>query len=296
MIKLFANRRWAELKAQVQSVSAEEAYIGISAAGREAPDSIALDGLVEGPGDVLGLTIAGGFNRYRAWKLRGYATADQTSDAAMNRYIDTLRDALADLNAAVELDPTNGLAVGFLASAAADLPEEDKEAIGNLLALARDVAPSGYMALLNAQTEKWGGSHAKMWETAHRYRDRAKPGTLALIARAHFEHHLYLSAMDERPAAQAEAKQYYRQTDRLTELQSAADESFMQSTDDIHARRLADGWFARALFDAEDRARARRHLVRLGRHVDDWIWGAGSLFSAPLTWRLVRIRSGLWFG
>lgn len=296
MIKLFANRRWADLRAYVQSLSAEGAYVEISAAGRETPDPVALDGLVEGPNDVLGLTIAGGFNRYRAWRLRGYATAERTSDAAMNRYFDTLQDALADLNAAVELDPTYGLAVGFLASAAAELPEEDKEAIGSLLAQARDVPPSGYMALLNAQTEKWGGSHARMWETAHRYRDRAKPGTLALIARAHFEHHLYLLAMDERPAAHTEAKRYYRQTDRLRELQTAADESVQNPTDDAYARRLADGWFARVLFDAGDRARARRHLVRLGSQVDDWIWGAGSLFSARLTWRLARIRTGLWFG
>lgn len=294
MLKLFTGRRWDELKAHVRAVSAEEVYEGVSTAGRTAPAGLALDGLVTGPDDVLGLTLAGGFNRYMAWQLRGYATADQTSDSAIMRYVDKLQEAIDDLQAALALDPANGLAASFLASAAAESSPEEKDEIGALLAQSRGAPPSGYMALLNAQAEKWGGSHAKMWETVHRYRDLDKPGTLALVARAHFEHHLYLLIMDERGAAQKEAERYYRDGRRLAELQAASDEVFVQrGPENLHAQRLADGWFARVLIQAGDTRRARRHLVRLGAHVEDWIWAAGSAFGPRLTWGLSRLRAGL---
>lgn len=293
-IDYFRRSDWTGLKRHVDGLAPQAAYSQIVELAFASPLDSSLDGLIDGPHDVLGRTIAGGIGRYRAKRIRGPRVAGGAADHTLEPYSRRFAEATSQLWAAIAVDPHHGLAAAFLASAAAEFHPEEIDEVETLLVDAAAVPASAFVELLSARTWRRGGSQEDMWAVAERYRAWSRPGTLALVARAHFEQHTFLALFGEGPTARSQARAYYRGLEVREALIAASEEVLNPPADaDPYALRLADGWLARTLVAAGQGRAARAHLRRLRGHVDPTVWTRGVGLPPWGNYWLTRVRAAL---
>lgn len=282
---------WQPWKQQLAAMTPEAAYESIKLICDACPLGINLDGIVDSETDLIGLTLLGAMQFHIGKRHRGGAQASKVSDSQFENYFERQLQARDALEAALEIDRRHGLAATFNMAVAIDPWEEDQKAVAEARLLDAEAVPlSGYMNLLQAHLEKWGGSHEVMFRIARSRMLPEAPMQYALIARAHWERHLFYEAFDESPNAQELADNYFKGKKVLDELTTASDAILSAKTYDPAEQRLADSWLAFTLFAADQNKRAVRHLDRLKGHTDPGIWGI-LLFPTPLVKGLIRLRA-----
>jgi hypothetical protein len=153
--------------------------------------------------------IEGGLRYVWAHRLRGFATADQTSDAQAFNMYDMADEAHAALDEAARLTPQDSAVHAFRIRA--EMLARGVE--GGIEAVFRDLDATGEpnvlaaLARLNYLAPKWHGSVDEMHAVADAAIARAPNAAfLALKARACIEEWLYESGMNEAPGAAAAFK------------------------------------------------------------------------------------------
>lgn len=280
---------WAAFKSYLGELPSESAFVLLRVLGEQLPFRVDVEMAVDDTSDVPGFIVAGAVLMVRATRIRGMDTADQVEDQAWGRYFMCREQAEQFLQNAVTLQPENGLAASWLMAAAVDSDEDVKAKARDFLINAENVPISGYSKLLSARTEKWGGSHDAMWQVA---RDCAKikwPWSAALIAKAHYEHWLYLDMMDDRPVAQYEADAYFGSQDIRDELLSISNAINNAQSNDPYEAVFAHDVLAAVLAEARIKKAPAGHLRRVGK------FGDPALLTGGPWWRrsLVRAMKGL---
>lgn len=214
--------------------------------------------------------IEGGLRYVWAHRLRGFATADQTSDAQAFNMYDMAHEAHAALDEAARLTPQDSAVHAFRIRAemlargvegGAEAAFRDLDAAGEPNVLA-DLARLNYLA------PKWHGSVDEM----HAFADAAiarvpNAAFLALKARACIEEWLYESGMNEAPGAAAAFKARSA-TPAFRQSLADLDDRFLDLLKTGPALSAAEAHFARnqfaVLFVAFlDRPRLKHHLTGL---------------------------------
>lgn len=254
--------QWQTLKAALRESTPQGAYEWLEMIGAGCPLTLSFDGCVESADDVLGLTIAGALLRSVGHRYRGSRSADETSETQFERYYSYLVQAKNALEQALNLDRHNGLAAAVYMLISTDPVEDGQKEIAEARLLdARNVPLAGYMNLLKANLEKWGGSHEDMFRIARSRLGKDPPLQSALIAYAHVERELFYSMFDESPEAAQLAKQYY-QGAVLDGLRTASQIILKAHDVDPAEQKLADSWMIIALTYGGETKLALRHLRR----------------------------------
>ncbi len=221
-------------------------------------------------GDPSLAAIEGGLGYVWAHRLRGFATADLTSDAQAFNMYDMADEAHAALDEAARLTPQDSAVHAFRIRA--EMLARGIE--GGVEAVFRDLDAAGEpnvlasLARLNYLAPKWHGSVNEMHAFADAAIARAPNAAfLALKARACIEEWLYETGMSEAPGAAAafaakSATPAFRQS--LADL----DDRFLYLLKTGPALSAAEAHFARnqfaVLFVAfVDRPRLKHHLAAL---------------------------------
>lgn len=271
-LALFNARDWDGLIAALKALPPETGYTLLRLLGEAAPLHADVTELIAHR-DRLGRLIAGALLHGRAIRYRGLGMAEHVSDAQREGYIPALHQAQELLAEASGANPWSGLAAAWRITACVDGEDADKDAAEAAMLVAENVPVPGWSRLLSARTEKWGGSHAAMWRIARSHAEASLPGSLSLIAKAHFEQWLWLAHFEEDPAVAAGAPSYFLADGVLQEL-AGASERALAAPDQSDGRNIlqADNWFA-FVFDTANQPRlARPHLQRMGPNVDRSIW------------------------
>lgn len=268
-------RQWAVFKQYLGELPPENAYVALRVLSEGLPFDTDLDAAIDDPGDVAGFVIVGSALMGRATRIRGLDTADQVAEQNWHRYAACRERAEQLLRHALSVQPDHGQAAAWLMATAVDSDDETKHDASGFLDRAVAVPLSGYSKALSANTEKWGGSHTAMWQVARDYAELRPPWSAALIAKAHYEHWLYLYMMDERPEASEEAKTYFREAAiraELLELSNAVNDA---QADDPYEAVYAHDVLAAVLAEAKMRKAAAGHLRRVGRFGDSALLTGG---------------------
>ncbi|MDC7675303.1 hypothetical protein [Asticcacaulis machinosus] len=285
--------QWAQLKHLVASLSPEAAYELIKLIYAQIDMKTSFAGLVDSPDDVLGNTILGGILFGIARRHRGGGTFVEVTPERFARYRDVLEDSEACLRQALDIDRSFGLAAAFFMAVNMDPNEDVERDIAEARLLAADNVPlSGYMNLLLARCEKWGGDHDTMFRIGRAHMNPDKPSYYALITRAHWERHFYYAAFDEAPNADRLAERYFQQPEVIRDLKEASDSVLSANLADPAEIRLANGWLLFTFIRACKWKLARQHLQALKGFEDPSIWWFSSTsFSRLALW--VRLRAAL---
>lgn len=288
-LTLAQSGQWQTLKTQLTALSPQAAYELIEAIGDACSLTLSLDGLVEGPEDILGLTVAGALLRSIGHRHRGYNTADKTSENQFELYYERLVQAKAALERALSIDRRNGLAAAVYMAISTDPIEEGQKEIAEARLLdAENVPLVGYMNLLKANLEKWGGSHEDMFRIARSRLGSDQPLQSALIAYAHYEREMFYAHFDDSPEAAKLASQYYSGA-VLEELRSASRVILDAREVDPAEQRLADSWIALALGGAGESKQALRHINRQKGYTG----GAWRQINRPGVWKFMQKMQAL---
>lgn len=214
--------------------------------------------------------IAGGLRYVWAHRLRGFATADQTSDAQAFNMYDMAEAAHAALAEAARLTPGDSAVHAFRIRSEMLARGVD----GGVDAIVRDLEAAGEsnvfadLARLNYTAPKWHGSVNEMHAFADAAMARAPNAAfLALKARAYLEEWLYESGMNETPGA-AERFKEKSSAPPFRKALADLDDRFLDLLKTGPALSAAEAHFARnqfaVLFVAfVDRPRLKRHLSAL---------------------------------
>lgn len=280
---------WAGFKDCLKSAPPETAFVLLRVMGERLPLNLDPELAVATSSDADGLIVAGAALMVRATRVRGWDTADQVEEDSWAPYLACRERGEQALRGAVELRPENGLAAAWFMATAVDADDDVKSEAGEVLRGASDVPISGYSKLLSANTEKWGGSHAAMWEVARECARLREPWTQALIAKAHYEHWLYLDMMDDRPEAAREANRYFGDPAVRNELSEISAVIGNAATADVYEAVYAHDVLAAVLAQAKMSRAAAAHLRRVGK------FGDPVLLTGGAWWRrtLMRIFNGL---
>ena len=244
--------------------------------------------------------IEGGLRYVWAHRLRGFATADLTSDAqarSMAEMAFMAQDLLAE---AAEATPGDSALHAFRIRALmlTGGPDGAFEAICSGLAATGEANLLAEMARLNYLTEKWHGSHAAMHDVADAA--AANPPNaafLALKARAWIEEWLYETAMND-DAEETAAFRARAKSDAFRQELAALDDRFyaLQANPAPVCRaetRFARNHFAVLFTLFSDDARLRPHLEAVGAEPADMPWGYVFGERIPQGLNKLRKRCGL---
>ncbi|EGF90122.1 hypothetical protein ABI_31350 [Asticcacaulis biprosthecium C19] len=270
--------RWQAVKDTIAAASPEGAYELIKLLGYKIDPRTDLNPSVSDPDDTAGLILKGGLAFTLASRARNGAPPDQMSDGQVGDYFGGLTMANDALSRAWQMTGS-GLAAAFAMGCAINPLEDGQKARAEADLLGADGVPmSGYMNLMMALAEKWGGTHDDMFRVARSRLDPERPGSAALIARAHFERRLFYQAFDESADAAEQAEHYYRGS--AGEEIGAASRLLLTARPggDPAELRLAHSWLALAFFEGDRHQLAARHLDALKGYEDPTIWG---LFNLP---------------
>lgn len=214
--------------------------------------------------------IEGGLRYVWAHRLRGFATADQTSDAQAFNMYDMADEAHAALAEAVLLTPGDSAAHAFRIRTEMLTQGVD----GGVQAIVRDLEAAGEsnvladLARLNYLAPKWHGSVQEMHAFADAALDRAPNAAFfGLKARAFLEEWLYETGMNEMSGAPA-AFMEKSATPAFRQALADLDDRFLDRIKSGPALTMTEAHFARnqlaVLFVAfVDRARLKHHLGAL---------------------------------
>ena len=280
---------WDRIRANLGILPPETTYVLLRALGEQLPIAMDVETVVRDAADAQGQMIAGAIYMIRATLSRGMDTADRVREEEWQSYFAYRERAEELLRKSLENRRQNGVVAAWLMAVAVDSDDSTKADALSILKQATNVPISGYSKLLTANTKKWGGSHGSMWKVAREYADVQPPWSSALIAKAHYEHWLYLYMMDERPAAELEAGAYFQDPatrDELRDLSSLIDGA---ESEDPYEKVFAHDVMAAVLAEAGMRRDAARHLRKVGK------FGDPALLTGGPWWRraLARVLKGL---
>ena len=283
---------WAPYKQYLAGLTPEGAYESIKFLFEACPLDIGLERVADGARDVPGLTLLGALHFGIGKRHRGSGVASGVGDSQANRYFAHLLQAKDALDAALAAERHDGLAAAFLMAVAIDPWEEDQRALAEARLLDAHAVPlSGYMNLLQANLEKWGGSHEVMFRIA---RSRMRPETpmqYMLIARAHWERQLFYLAFDDAPGARGLGVRYFG-GEPLQDLKEASRVILAARDADPAEQRLANSWLALGMAAAGRNGLAVPHLDRVKGHDEPSAWnflpGPAWLSKAGIRWKAVR--------
>ena len=276
---------WRQFSERLESLPPETAFVLMRITGERLPLAADPRLAIRHDNDGIGLMVAGAVLQTRATRYRGFATADQVSDSQWERYFECHEEAQMLLRAAIDLRREHGLSAAWLMAGFVDADEQDKNEAESLLKGALGVPISGFSKLLSARTEKWGGSHAAMWRAAREASQRRPPWTFALIAKAHYEHWLYLAMMDESDGAAERAQAYFRDHQTIQELTEISREIGQSETSDPYEAVYAHDVLAAVLAAAKVPTSATRHLRQVGS------FGDPALLTGGPWWRRMLMRN-----
>lgn len=288
----YSRQDLERLRREVESASPDAAVAILAGVAHDIDSSAPVEGIIRSNDDTIGLTIAGAIRRFQAWKARGALIAAMTSDNQFHAYFDLAGLAREHLGAANRLAPTYGLAAGLLASLSIDAEPGEKTHAEWLLSQAEGVPAQCYCDVVTGWATKWGGSQDQMWRSLHRLWDPANLATAALIPRCHWEQQLHTEVLSARQDYVAR----FEDPPERPDLQQASDRALALDPGQVDPAllRFIDGWFAFAFFNRGAKPRMKKHLQRLGRHMDPAIWLYGSIFLSPQArFRLARAQVGL---
>jgi hypothetical protein len=151
------------------------------------------------PRSALAHTVLGASLVVRGWKIRGGAYAEQVEEDALAPFLKMLDDAKAPLQAAADLDRTSADPYAWLihAELGGDAVRRSgaRDKVNSLFRAAigrsRLHWPAHYKYFI-VTTEKWGGSHAEMFDFVRAVSSRSPRGNLlhCLVAQAYTEYAL----------------------------------------------------------------------------------------------------------
>jgi hypothetical protein len=209
-----------------------------------------------------------------AWEARSGASAESVAEEAWPIFFERLKQAWADLNRAVELNPDDATPFGQLIPCAMGL-QLDKELVLTCLSnsLSRSVHSwKAHSATLFYLCKKWYGSHEEMFEFA-RSVSGAVPigsGLHALIPIAHHERWLFARAFDQDEEV---AGNYFEQPEVKSEVLEAYNRSLGSNAHRPNkSTRDQSSFFAMALLRSEHFHQALFELDRLDNLVPQYPW------------------------
>ncbi len=285
-----ARGDWQALKAAISDMTPEGAYELLKLTAHGLRKAINLDAAVRAPDDLVGHIVQGGMAYFLSGRARGGALPNAMSETQTFDYISGLAMANDAIRRALRIDADSGLANAFFTGCAIDEFEEgQKDEAASLIAQAQGVPVSGYLNLVAARSEKWGGSHDDMFRAARSYFDPSRPGTAALIAKAHFERRLYYTAFDTSPDARHNYRTYFS-PDVMDELNAASAAVLKAGSGDPAELRLANNWLALVFAWGNKNNAAVKHLDRIKGGEDPTIW---SIMNNPGA--LKRRARGSWW-
>jgi len=239
--------------------------------------------------------LQGGLHYVWAHRLRGFATADLTSDEQAMNMADMAYLAQDLLARATEATPGDSALHAFRIRALmlTGGPDGVFEAISADLAATGEANLLADMTRLNYLTAKWHGSHGKMHAVADAAAENPPNAAfLALKARAWIEEWLYESAMND----DADEREAFRVRTRSGEFRAglaALDDRFRMLMDDLPAPARSEAQFAHNNFAVLfrlflDEPRLKRHLKAIGTTPMQMPWGY--VFGENIQPRLNKLR------
>lgn len=224
--------------------------------------------------------ISGAVHYVWSHRLRGYATADLTSEQQAMDMLEMVAVAAGLLEAAAEETPQDSAVHGFRIRALTlgGGRRDDFDAI------CRDLAASGVpnvlaeLARLNFLAPKWHGSMQEMYALADTFVS-APPNAafLALKARSVIEEWLYETAMKDEPVGKRAFREKMKSEAFLAEI-AALDDQFRDVFGRGPALGFAEAGFAHNNFAVlftllRDTRRLKPHLSAIGSAVFHTPWG-----------------------
>lgn len=244
--------------------------------------------------------IQGGLCYIWAHRLRGYATADRTSDGQVMDMAEMAFHAQDLLAEAARQTPGDSALHAFRIRAMMLTGGEE----GVFETVCADLKATGEanllaeMARLNFLTTKWGGSHEQMYGVADAAAaDPPNAAFLSLRARAWIEEWLYETGMndvrEERAAFQAR-----RQSQEFRAEIAALDDRFHALLADLPVpsrveRQFAHNNFAMLFHLNADKARLKPHLEAIGSTPMSMPWGYVFGENVPKGLNKLRKATGL---
>jgi hypothetical protein len=120
-----------------------------------------------------------------AKKIRNGKMPSAMTEKESDFYTIALEESHDLIQSEISINSQSGLAATIFMSLAIDpLYEGMKDDAESILRNANNVPISGFLNLLIAKCEKWGGSHDEMFSVVTQFYDEDRPGSAALVARA----------------------------------------------------------------------------------------------------------------
>ncbi|WP_213272041.1 hypothetical protein [Hyphomonas sp.] len=224
--------------------------------------------------------IAGGLHYVWAHRLRGFATADRTSDAQVMDMADMAAVAEDLLAAAAETTPGDSVLHGFRfrAMMLTGAPQGGFQAVTADLRRCGEVNVLSELARMNYLAPKWHGSVGEMHAAAEAAMDGAPNAAfLALKARALIEEWLYQTAMNDDEAEIAAFREKVKSEALRAEV-AALDDRFREAFRAGPELSFAEAGFAHNNFGVlmtlfKDVARLKPHLSAIAGTPFQTPWG-----------------------
>lgn len=224
--------------------------------------------------------LAGGLHYVWAHRLRGFATADRTSDAQVMDMAEMAAVAEDLLAAAMGRTPGDSALHGFRfrAMMLTGAPPGGFEAVSRDLRASGEANVLAELARMNYLAPKWHGSVKEMHAAAGNAMDGAPNASfLALKARAWIEEWLYQTAMNENEAEIAAFRDKVKSEAFKAEI-AELDDRFRQTFKQGPGLSFAEAGFAHNNFAVlmvlfKDKVRLKPHLSAIGNAAFQTPWG-----------------------
>lgn len=242
--------------------------------------------------------IHGGLCYIWAHRLRGYATADLTSDGQVMDMAEMAFHAQELLALAAQQTPGDSALHAFRIRAMMLTGGEDGafEDVCDALKATGEANLLAEMARLNYLTQKWHGSHAEMYGVAEAAAaDPPNAAFLSLQARAWIEEWLYETGMND-VREEIEAFRTRRYSEEFRAEIAALDDRFHALLAELPApsqveRQFAHNSFAMLFHLNRDKARLKAHLEAIGNTPTGMPWGY--VFGDNVPKKLNKLRKSV---
>ncbi|PKP83056.1 MAG: hypothetical protein CVT79_03140 [Alphaproteobacteria bacterium HGW-Alphaproteobacteria-18] len=244
--------------------------------------------------------LAGGLHYVWAHRLRGFATADRTSQSQVMDMAEMAAVAEDLLGAAAGLTPGDSALHGFRfrAMMLTGAPPGGFEAVTEDLRASGEANVLAELARMSYLAPKWHGSTGQMHAAAETAMDGAPNASfLALKARAWIEEWLYQTAMNENEAEIAAFRDKVKSEAFRAEV-AELDDRFRQAFTAAPELSFAEAGFAHNNFAVlmvlfKDMVRLKPHLAAIGSAAFQTPWGYIAGRKVPDMIARLRAQTGL---